>query len=93
VIHAKVTGQVFGVTPVAIMTEVGDDPTVVVAVQLVTCQVMECKLDGTLVEYPQYYFSEGPDMALFLIFSSSTNMAWYRPSWSITALTRASNDS
>jgi hypothetical protein len=54
-IQAKVTGQVFGVTPVAIAADVGDDPTVVVEVQRVTCQLMECKLDGTSVEHPQYY--------------------------------------
>jgi hypothetical protein len=42
-----VTGQVFGVTPVAATDEVSDDSTMVVEVQLVTCQLMECKLDGT----------------------------------------------
>jgi hypothetical protein len=34
---------------------VGNDPTTVVDVQLMTCQPMECKLGGTLVEHPQYY--------------------------------------
>jgi hypothetical protein len=64
-----VTRQVSGVTPVAVAAEVGDDSTMVVEVQLVTCQLMECKQDDTLVEHPQY-------KALFLIFSSSTNTAW-----------------
>jgi hypothetical protein len=50
-----VTGQVSGVTPVAAAAEVGDDPTVMVDVQLVTCQPMECKLCGTSVEHTQYY--------------------------------------
>jgi hypothetical protein len=39
------------VTHVAAAAEVGDDPTVVVEVQLMTCQLMECKLDGTLVQH------------------------------------------
>jgi hypothetical protein len=52
VIQAEVTRQVSGVTPVAVAAEVGDDSTVVVEVQLVTCQLMECKLDDTLVEHP-----------------------------------------
>jgi hypothetical protein len=43
------------VTPVAAIAKVGDDPTVVVEVQLVSCQLIECKLGGTLVEHPQYY--------------------------------------
>jgi hypothetical protein len=55
VIQAEVTGQVSGVTPIAVAAEVGDDSTVVVEVQLVTCQLIECKLDGSLVEHPQYY--------------------------------------
>jgi hypothetical protein len=50
-----VTGQVSGVIPVATMAEVGDDPTVVVEVQLGTCQLIQCKLGGTSVEHPQYY--------------------------------------
>jgi hypothetical protein len=32
--------------------EVGGDPTVVVGVELVTCQVMECRLGSTSVEHP-----------------------------------------
>jgi hypothetical protein len=47
-----VTGQVSGVTHVAAAAEMGDDSTVSVVVQLMTCQLMECKLDGTLVEHP-----------------------------------------
>jgi hypothetical protein len=62
-----VTGQVSGVTPVAAAAEVGDS-TVVVEVQLVTCQLMEYKLDGTSVEYPQYYL---PEVLTRLSFSSS----------------------
>jgi hypothetical protein len=74
VLQAEVTRQVSGVTPVAAAAKVSDHSTVVVEVQLVTCQLMECKLDGTLVEHPQS--SEGPDKAPFLIFSSSAKMAW-----------------
>jgi hypothetical protein len=48
-------GQVSGVTPIAAAAEVGHDPTAVVEVQLMTCQLMECKLDGTSGEQPQYY--------------------------------------
>jgi hypothetical protein len=55
VLQAEVTRQVSGVTPVAAAAKVSDHSTVVVEVQLVTCQLMECKLDGTLVEHPQYY--------------------------------------
>jgi hypothetical protein len=44
-----VTGKVFGVTPVAAAAEVSDDSTVVVEVQLMTCQLMECTLDSTSV--------------------------------------------
>ena len=54
-IQVEATGQVSGVTPVAAAAEVGDDSTVVVEVQLVTCQLIKCKLDGTSVEHPQYY--------------------------------------
>jgi hypothetical protein len=68
VIHAKVTGHVPGVTPVATAAEVGNDPTMVVEVQLVTCQLMECKLDDTSVEHPQYYL---PKVLTRLSFSSS----------------------
>jgi hypothetical protein len=57
-----------GVTPVAATAEVGDDSTMVVEVQLVTCQLMECKLDGTSVEHYQYYL---PDVLTRLSFSSS----------------------
>jgi hypothetical protein len=63
-----VTGKVFGVTPVAAAAEVSDDSTMVVEVQLVTCQLMECKLDGTSVEYPQYY---PPKVLTRFFFSSS----------------------
>jgi hypothetical protein len=63
-----VTGQVSGVTPVVAAAEVSDDSTVVVEVQLVTCQLMECKLDGTSVEHPQYYL---PEVLTRLSFSSS----------------------
>jgi hypothetical protein len=52
-IQAEETRQVSGVTPAT--AEVGNDPTAVVDVQLMTCQPMECKLGGTLVEHPQYY--------------------------------------
>jgi hypothetical protein len=65
VIRAEETGQVSRVTPTAAKpgqvaevtsaAEVGDDPTMVVEVEHVTCQQMECKLGGTLVEHPQYY--------------------------------------
>jgi hypothetical protein len=63
-----VTGQVSGVTPIAAVAEVGDDSTLVVEVQLMTSQLMECKLDGTLVEHPQYYLLNVP---IRLSFSSS----------------------
>jgi hypothetical protein len=36
--------------------EVGGDPTMVV--ELVTCQVMECRLGGFSVEHPQYYLQK-----------------------------------
>jgi hypothetical protein len=68
VIQAEVTGQVSGVTPVAAVAEVGDDSTVVVEVQLMTCQRMECKLYGTSVEDPHYY---PPKVLTRLFFSSS----------------------
>jgi hypothetical protein len=68
VVQAEVTGQVSGATPIAVAAEVGDDPIVVVEVQLMTCQLMECKLDGTSVEHPQYYL---PEVMTRLSFSSS----------------------
>jgi hypothetical protein len=40
------------VTPAA---EVGGDPTAVMEVTLMTCQLTECKLGGTSVVYHQYY--------------------------------------
>jgi hypothetical protein len=52
VIQAEENGQVSGVTPVASDAEVGGDPTVVVEVELVTCQLMECRLGSTSVEHP-----------------------------------------
>jgi hypothetical protein len=66
-IQAKEIGQVSKITPAAIepgqapkvtfATEVGGDPTVVMEVELelMTCQMMECRLGGTSVEHPQYY--------------------------------------
>jgi hypothetical protein len=68
VIQVEEMGQVSGVTPVAATVEVGDDPTIVVEVQLMTCQLMECKLDSTSVEHPQYYLSK---VLTRLSFSSS----------------------
>jgi hypothetical protein len=68
VIQAEVTRQVSGVTPIAVAAKVGDDSTVVVEVQLMTCQLMECKLDGTSLEHPQYYL---PKVLTRLSFSSS----------------------
>jgi hypothetical protein len=55
VVQAEVTGHVSGVTPIAAVAEVGDDPNVVVEVKLMTSQLMVCKLGGTSVEHPQYY--------------------------------------
>jgi hypothetical protein len=55
-IHAEETGQVSGVTPVAV--EVGDDPTTVVEVAFMTCQLMQCTLGGTSVEQPQNYLQK-----------------------------------
>jgi hypothetical protein len=52
VVQAEETRQVSGVTPTV---AVGDDPTMVVEVELVTCQLLECKLGGTSVKHPQYY--------------------------------------
>jgi hypothetical protein len=43
--------QVSVVTPA---TEVGGDPTTVMEVALVTCQVMEYRLGDTSVEHPLY---------------------------------------
>jgi hypothetical protein len=78
VMQVEVTRQVSGVTPVAAAAEVGDDPTMVVEVQLVTYQLMECKLGGTLVEHPQYYL---PKVLTRLSFSSSLllpiRLGWY----------------
>jgi hypothetical protein len=68
VIQAEVTGQVFGVTTVATAADVGDDSTMVVEVQLMTCQLMECKLDGTWAEHPQYSLLK----VLARLFSSSS---------------------
>jgi hypothetical protein len=72
-----VTGQVPRVTPATAAAEVGDDPTVV-EVQLLTCQLMECKLGGTSVEHPQYYL---PKVLTSLSFSSSLllpiRLGWY----------------
>jgi hypothetical protein len=48
-------GQVLDVTSAA---EVGGDPTAVMEVALVTCQLMECTLGSTSVEHPQYYLSK-----------------------------------
>jgi hypothetical protein len=60
-----VIGPVSGVTPTAAGSgqasevtsdaEVGGDPTVVMEMALMTCQLMECKLSGTSVEHPQHY--------------------------------------
>jgi hypothetical protein len=47
---------VLGVTLAA--AEVGDDPTVVVEAELVTCQLMECTLGCTSVEKPQHYLQK-----------------------------------
>jgi hypothetical protein len=56
VVQAVETGQVHRVTSAAI--EVGNDPTMVVDVQLVTCQLTECRLCGTSLEHPQYYLQK-----------------------------------
>jgi hypothetical protein len=53
---------------VASTAEVDDDPTVVVEVANVTCQLMGCTLGDTLVEHPQYYLQE---LLTKLSFSSS----------------------
>jgi hypothetical protein len=47
------------------VAKVGDDSTMVVEVQLVTCQLMECKLDSTLVEHHQYYLPKVPTRLSF----------------------------
>jgi hypothetical protein len=59
---------VSGVTPVAAAADVGDDSTVVVEVQLITCQLMECTLDDTSVQHPQY----NPPKVLTRLFLSSS---------------------
>jgi hypothetical protein len=89
VIQAVETGQVSGVTPAT--AEVGDDPTTVVEVELVTCQLMECTLGGTLVEHPQYSLQK---VLTCLSFSSSLLLPikLCRYPRSIAALTRALND-
>jgi hypothetical protein len=67
VVQAEETGQVSAVTYVAAefghasevtyaAVEVGGDPNVVV--ELVTYQLMECRLGGTSVVHPQYYLSK-----------------------------------
>jgi hypothetical protein len=56
VIQAEETRQASGITPAA--AAAGGDPTTVVEVTLVTCQLMECRLGGTLVEHPQYYLQK-----------------------------------
>jgi hypothetical protein len=66
VIHAMDIGEVSRVTPV--VAEVGDDPTVVVEMGLVTCLLMECRLGGTLVEHFKYYLRK---VLTRLSFSSS----------------------
>jgi hypothetical protein len=48
--------------------EVGGDPSAVMEVALVTCQLMECKLGGTSVEHPQNYL---PKFLIRTSFSSS----------------------
>jgi hypothetical protein len=68
VIQAEMIVQVSRVTLVAAVAEVDDDSTVVVEVQLMTCQLMECKLDGTSMEHLQYYL---PKVLTRLSFSSS----------------------
>jgi hypothetical protein len=50
VIQTTKKGQVPRVTSVA--AEVGGGPTVVVEVEILACQLMECRLGGTLVEHP-----------------------------------------
>jgi hypothetical protein len=70
VIRAAETGHASGVTPAA--AEVSDDPTVVVEVALMTYQLVECRLGGTLVEHPQYYLQK---VLTRPSFSSSTNKA------------------
>jgi hypothetical protein len=65
VIQAEDTGQVSGVTPtvavfgqasvVTSASEVFGDPTAVMEVALMTCQLMECTLGGTLAEHHEYY--------------------------------------
>jgi hypothetical protein len=53
VIQVVDTGEVPRVTPIA--AEVGNDPTVVAEMGLVTCLLMECRLGGTSVEHSKYY--------------------------------------
>jgi hypothetical protein len=52
VIQAEETGQVSRVTSTA---EVGGESTMVMEVELMTFQLMECTLGGTSVEHSQYY--------------------------------------
>jgi hypothetical protein len=65
VIPAEKTGHVSGITSAAVgprqgsvvtsaTAEVGNDPTAVM--ELVTDQLMGCRLGGTSMEHPQYYF-------------------------------------
>jgi hypothetical protein len=68
VIQAEETRQVLGVTPattelgqasvVTSAAEVGGDPTTVMEVALVTCQLMECRLGGSSMEHPQCYLQK-----------------------------------
>jgi hypothetical protein len=39
----------------SVAVKVGDDPTMVVEVELMTCPLLDSRLGGTSVERPQYY--------------------------------------
>jgi hypothetical protein len=58
VVQAGENGHAHGVT--FAIAEVGDGPTTVVEVEIMTCLQLECRLGGTSVEYPQYYLQKVP---------------------------------
>jgi hypothetical protein len=61
VIQAEEIGQVSEVHLLLLSLDsaaVGNDPTAVMEVALMTCQLIECKLGGTSMEHPEYYLQK-----------------------------------
>ena len=60
-IQAEEIGQVSEVHLLLLSLDsaaVGNDPTAVMEVAFMTCQLMQCTLGGTSVEQPQYYLQK-----------------------------------